>query len=126
MPPSVDAYSVTRACATSTQAIVNGTQAILTGDADIVIAGGADSLSKPPILYGDTVVDALMAANAAKDVGSKVKAFGSVRPKDLAPQAAGPRRAQHRSHDGPVRREDGAGERHRPRGAGRVRLRVPP
>jgi acetyl-CoA acyltransferase len=86
MPHSVDAYSVTRACATSTQALVNGTQAILTGEAEVVVAGGADSLSKPPILYSDTFVDALMRANAAKDVGSKVKAFGSVRPKDLAPQ----------------------------------------
>jgi acetyl-CoA acyltransferase len=86
MPQSVDAYSVTRACATSTQALVNGTQAILTGDAEVVIAGGADSLSKPPILYSDTFVDALMSANAAKDVASKAKAFGSIRPKDLAPQ----------------------------------------
>ncbi len=85
MPQSVDAYSVTRACATSTQALVNGTQAILTGDADIVIAGGADSLSKPPIRYSDTFVDALMQANSAKDPMSKLKAFGSVRPKDLAP-----------------------------------------
>jgi acetyl-CoA acyltransferase len=86
MPESVDAYSVTRACATSTQALVSGTQAILMGDADIVVAGGADSLSKPPVLYSDTFVDALMQANAAKDVTAKLKAFGSVRPKDLAPQ----------------------------------------
>ncbi len=86
MPASVDAYSVSRACATSTQAIVNGTQAILFGDADIVIAGGADSLSKPPITYDDKVVDALMAANAAKDLQSKVKAFTRLRPGDLAPR----------------------------------------
>jgi len=87
MPASVDSYSVSRACATSTQSIVSGTQAILSGDVDIVIAGGADSLSKPPITYDDAVVDALMAANAAKDLPSKVKAFASVRPKDLAPRA---------------------------------------
>lgn len=85
-PPSVDAYSVSRACATSTQAIVNGAQAILTGDAEIVIAGGADSLSKPPILYDDAVVDALMAASSAKDLPGKVRAFASLRPKDLAPR----------------------------------------
>ncbi len=86
MPASVDAYSVSRACATSTQSIVSGTQAILSGDATIVIAGGADSLSKPPITYDDAVVDALMAANAAKDLPSKIKAFSAVRPKDLAPR----------------------------------------
>lgn len=86
MPASVDSYSVSRACATSTQSIVSGTQAILSGDADIVIAGGADSLSKPPITYDDAVVDALMAANAAKDLPAKIRAFASVRPKDLAPR----------------------------------------
>jgi acetyl-CoA acyltransferase len=87
MPASVDAYSVSRACATSTQAIVNGARAILFGDADIVIAGGSDTLSKPPITYDDKVVDALMAANAAKDIPSKVRAFTRLRPGDLAPRA---------------------------------------
>lgn len=86
MPASVDAYSVSRACATSTQAIVSGARAILLGDADIVIAGGSDTLSKPPITYDDKVVDALMAANAAKDLPSKVRAFTRLRPGDLAPR----------------------------------------
>jgi len=40
----------------------------------------------PPVLYSDTFVDALMEANAAKDVPSKVKAFTRLRPKDLAPR----------------------------------------
>ena len=84
-PRSTDAYSVTRACATSTQAIVNGTQAIMMGDADVVIAGGADSLSRPPITYSDRAVKVLMQANAAKDAMSKAKAFAQLRPKDLAP-----------------------------------------
>ncbi|GMQ86270.1 MAG: acetyl-CoA C-acyltransferase FadI [Acidimicrobiia bacterium] len=86
MPQSVDAYSVTRACATSAQSFVDGAQSILLGDADIVITGGADSLSKPPITYSDGFVDALMDANAAKDVPGKVKAFAALRPKDLAPR----------------------------------------
>lgn len=86
MPASVDAYSVSRACATSTQAIVDGARSILFGDAAIVIAGGSDTLSRPPIMYDDKVIDALMAANAAKDVPSKVKAFARLRPGDLAPR----------------------------------------
>ena len=86
MPDTVDAFSVSRACATSTQAVVSGAQSILHGDAEIVIAGGADSLSKPPILYSDRFVDVLMDANAAKDIPGKMKAFSALRPKDLAPQ----------------------------------------
>jgi acetyl-CoA acyltransferase len=85
LPQSVDAFSVTRACATGTQSFVDGARAILLGDADIVITGGADSLSKPPITYSDRFVDVLMDANAAKDVTAKVKAFSALRPKDLAP-----------------------------------------
>jgi acetyl-CoA acyltransferase len=84
-PQTVDAFSVSRACATSTQSFVSGAQSILLGDADIVIAGGADSLSRPPITYSDRFVEILMEANAAKDMPSKVKAFSKIRPKDLAP-----------------------------------------
>jgi len=84
-PQTVEAFSVSRACATSTQSVVSGAQSILLGDADIVIAGGADSLSRPPVLYSDRFVDVLMDANAAKDIGAKVKAFSGLRPKDLAP-----------------------------------------
>jgi acetyl-CoA acyltransferase len=86
LPDSVDAYSITRACATSTQTFVSGAQAILLGEADIVVAGGADSLSKPPVLFSDRFVDVLLDANAAKDAPSKVRAFASLRPRDLAPQ----------------------------------------
>jgi acetyl-CoA acyltransferase len=86
MPETVDAYSVTRACATSTQAVVSAAEAILLGDTDIAIAGGVDSLSRPPVLYSDAFVDALTAANAAKDLPSKVKSFLGLRPKDLAPR----------------------------------------
>lgn len=84
-PDSVDAYSVSRACATSTQSFVEGAQSILLGETDVVITGGVDSLSKPPITYSDRFVEILMEANAARDMPSKVKAFAKIRPKDLAP-----------------------------------------
>ena len=86
LPRNVDAYSVTRACATGTQSLVNGAQAILTGDADVVITGGADSLSKPPITYSDRFTDALMEANSAKTPMAKARAFLDLKPKDLLPK----------------------------------------
>ena len=86
LPARVDAYSVSRACATSTQAIVDGARAIIEGSADVVIAGGADSLSRPPITYDGAVVDALMRAGAAKDAISKTRAFAGLRPKHLVPR----------------------------------------
>jgi acetyl-CoA acyltransferase len=86
LPDTTDAYSVTRACATSTQATVDGAKAILLGDADIVVAGGADSLSRPPVMFSDEFVDVMMKAQGARDLPSRLKAFAELRPKDLAPQ----------------------------------------
>ncbi|MDH5371676.1 MAG: acetyl-CoA C-acyltransferase FadI [Acidimicrobiia bacterium] len=86
IPDETDAYSVTRACATSTQSFVDGAQAILLGDADIVITGGADSLSKPPVMFSDEFVEVMMKAQGAKDPMSRVKALAGLRPKDLAPR----------------------------------------
>ena len=86
LPDSVDAFSVTRACATGTQSFVSGAQAILLDDADIVITGGADSLSRPPVLFSDEFVDVMMEANAARDVRGKITALASLRPRDLVPQ----------------------------------------
>jgi acetyl-CoA acyltransferase len=85
MPRSVDAYSVSRACATSTQSLVEGALAIEAGDADVVICGGADSLSRPPITFSDRFVEILMKANSARDPMSKMKAFLKLKPKDLLP-----------------------------------------
>jgi acetyl-CoA acyltransferase len=80
-----DAYSVTRACATSTQTFVDGAQAILMGEAEIVITGGADSLSRPPVLFSDEFVEVMQAAQSAKDMSGRLKALSELRPKDLAP-----------------------------------------
>ncbi|MBI5511852.1 MAG: acetyl-CoA C-acyltransferase FadI [Deltaproteobacteria bacterium] len=87
LPRHIDAYSVTRACATSTQAFVNAAQAIFTGEADVVIAGGADSTSRPPITVSDGLADALMAANSAKDPMGKARALSRLHLKDLLPKA---------------------------------------
>ena len=86
LPRKIEAYSVVRACATSTQSIVNAAMAIFLGDAEVAIAGGADSLSRPPITYSDHFVEALMKANSAKDPMGKLRAFGDIKPKDLLPK----------------------------------------
>ena len=85
LPHDVDAYSVSRACATSTQSVTEGAMAIEAGDADIVICGGAEALSKPPITFSDRFVEILMRANSAKDPIDKAKAFLSLKPRDLLP-----------------------------------------
>src|SRR5690606_16670374 len=42
LPHSVEAFTVTRACASGLQAITSAVSAIERGEADVVIAGGSD------------------------------------------------------------------------------------
>ena len=48
VPESVPAYTVNRLCGTGVQAIVSATQAIQTGEAQVALAGGAESMSRGP------------------------------------------------------------------------------
>ncbi len=50
LPDSVPAYTVNKACASGMQAIAAGAQAIMLGDADVVVAGGIESMSRMPYL----------------------------------------------------------------------------
>lgn len=86
MPDTIDAHSVTKACATSTQTFVDGATSILSGEADVVVTGGADSLSRPPVMFTDEFVQVMQEAQRARDLGSRVKALSALRPADLAPQ----------------------------------------
>src|SRR5829696_1454373 len=85
IPATVPAFTVGRACASSNQSITSGAEQIALGLADVVIAGGAESLTDIPILFSDEMRDALVAASKAKSLGDRLKAFGSIRPKHLAP-----------------------------------------
>ncbi len=59
LPPSVEAYTVTRACATGLQSITNAVSAIERGDADVLIAGGSDSTSNAELKLPQKVVHTL-------------------------------------------------------------------
>lgn len=85
LPRTIDAFSVSRACATSTQAIANGTMMIQTGQAKVVVVGGADSASDVPITVSKPLGEALIAASQAKTPVEKVKAFSALHAKDLLP-----------------------------------------
>ncbi len=48
LPVEVPAYTVMRQCGSGLQAVNNAAQAIMTGQADIVVAGGTESMSNAP------------------------------------------------------------------------------
>ena len=85
MPKEIEAYSVSRACATSYQSTVNVAEAIMAGTIDTGVAGGADSASNVPITVSKPLADALVAATKARSIGERMQAFAGLRPRDLAP-----------------------------------------
>jgi acetyl-CoA acyltransferase len=82
---SVQAFSVSRACASANQAITDAADQIALGHADVAIAGGAESLSNVPILHSRGFSDALVAASKAKSFGGRVQALAKLRPRDFIP-----------------------------------------
>ncbi|MDY7096216.1 MAG: beta-ketoacyl synthase N-terminal-like domain-containing protein, partial [Acidobacteriota bacterium] len=87
LPETITGTTVNLACASSNRAIAFGAQAILSGEAEIVLAGGAESLSNVPITYSRNAAQQLMKLSKAKSVGAKLGALGKLRFKDLAPVA---------------------------------------
>lgn len=85
IPPRVPSFTVGRACASSNQAITSAAEQIALGMADIVVAGGAESLTDVPILFSKEMREALVRASKAKTLGARLQAFRTIRPRHLAP-----------------------------------------
>jgi acetyl-CoA acyltransferase len=87
LPRKVPGYTVSKACASANQAITSAADMIFRGYADIVLAGGSESLSDIPILFSKNFADALVTSSKQKSVTGKLGSFRKIRPKDLAPDA---------------------------------------
>lgn len=85
LPRDIEAYSVSRACATSYQSVVSATESILSGSLECAIAGGTDSASDIPITVSRPLAAALLVASKARSLGARVKAFSHLKPIDLLP-----------------------------------------
>lgn len=84
-PRSVPAYTLNRACASSGQAIADAHDLIALGHADVVIAGGTESLSDIPVLHSRRLSALLVEAAKAKSLGARLRALARARPRDLVP-----------------------------------------
>ncbi|MDP5148819.1 acetyl-CoA C-acyltransferase FadI [Rheinheimera baltica] len=80
-----DAYSVTRACATSFQSVVSVAESMMAGITQIGVAGGADSSSVLPIGVSKRLARALIDLNKARTFGQKLAIFRRLGLKDLLP-----------------------------------------
>jgi acetyl-CoA acyltransferase len=84
-PRTVPAYTLNRACASAAQAITNAADQIRLGHADVILAGGVESLSDIPVLHSRRMSQLLVDASKAKSMGDRLAVLGRVRPRDFVP-----------------------------------------
>lgn len=80
-----DAYSVSRACATSFQSTVNVVESIMAGFVDVGVAGGADSTSVAPIGVSKKLARTLLDLSKARSFGQKMSLIRQLKFKDILP-----------------------------------------
>ncbi len=85
LPASIPGTTVNLACASANRAITSGAEAILRGEADIVLAGGAESLSNVPLAFPRRAAEKFMALAKARTLGARLKWISRFRPRDFAP-----------------------------------------
>jgi len=81
----VPAWTVQRNCASGLQAVDSAAQDIATGRSELVLAGGTESMSHAPLLFGNAMVAWLATLNAARSPADKVKTLTAFRPAFLKP-----------------------------------------
>lgn len=82
----LDAYSITRACATSFQTAASAAESILAGSAEVVIAGGTDSTSSVRLPMSAKFSSTLRDVSFARSAGERLKLLATLRPGDILPR----------------------------------------
>lgn len=85
LPKDIEAFSVSRACATSFQALTSAAEAILCGQHTAAIVGGADSASDVPVTVSTTLARALVDLTKAKTLPDRLRILSRLSLKDLLP-----------------------------------------
>lgn len=86
VPNSVPAHTVTMACISSNQAATSAVEMIRSGQADIVLAGGVETMSDIPIRLKKDLRQKLLETRKYKKPTDWLKFFKGLRPSDLLPE----------------------------------------
>ncbi|MCK5819094.1 MAG: thiolase family protein [Psychromonas sp.] len=85
LPESVIAYTVNRNCASGMQSITTGYEKLLAGNGNIVIAGGTESMSGYPLIYGRKMTNLFVHLMRSKTLPQKLSILSKFRPSFLKP-----------------------------------------
>ncbi|NGP75319.1 acetyl-CoA C-acyltransferase [Balneolaceae bacterium YR4-1] len=86
VPNSVPAHTVTQACISSNQAITSAMELIRSGQAEIVLAGGTETMSDIPIRLRKNMRQKLLEARKYKSPGDWLKFFKGLSFSDFLPE----------------------------------------
>lgn len=79
IPQSVPAWTVQRNCASGMQSIDSAFKNIRNGDADLILAGGVESMSHAPVLFNHTMVNWLGELMRSRTPGQKLATISKLR-----------------------------------------------
>jgi acetyl-CoA acetyltransferase family protein len=85
VPRKVPAFTVNRNCASGLESVVEAAFRIREGEADIVVAGAVESMSRIPFFFGDEAQDIWTAVARARGTLSRLAAFTRFRPRHFKP-----------------------------------------
>lgn len=85
IPQNIPAYTVSRNCTSGIQAISEACEKIISKEGEIFIAGGSESMSNYPLLFGKKITEIFQQLFRAKTIGQKIYAISRIRPRDFKP-----------------------------------------
>ncbi len=85
IPEHVPAFTVHRNCASGMEAMTTSASKILNDEAEIILAGGVESMSNIPLFFGKKMTALFANLAKAKTFGQKIQTILSFRPSFLTP-----------------------------------------
>jgi acetyl-CoA C-acetyltransferase len=85
LSPDTPGLDVQRACGTSLEATIAVANKVALGQIDAGIAGGVDTASDPPVVFGREYQQLLLRAHRAKSFGERIAPFLGIRPRHFKP-----------------------------------------
>ncbi len=88
VPKSVPAFTVHRNCASGIESIAQAAYKIGAGAAHAIIAGGTESMSNYPLMFGHDLAEAFAASARGRSLPAKLAPFLGLKPAALQPRIA--------------------------------------
>jgi len=86
IPEAVPGFTVHRNCASGMESVADAALRVTQGDMNLVLAGGMESMSQIPLMYGFDYSDWLEGLMRAKSPLQRASAFARFRPRMLTPR----------------------------------------